>query len=77
MYYRLSRDAFVRSIGDYGYIYSQLTKHDRTYTESGKAFLLTLSREPQSLESLCKKACEFFEDVSPANFWIRLRKTAT
>ncbi|MCI5600498.1 MAG: radical SAM protein [Hallerella porci] len=74
MYYRLSRDAFVRSIGDYGYIYSQLTKHDRTYTESGKAFLLTLSREPQSLESLCKKACEFFEDVSPADIQNDMRE---
>ncbi len=45
-YYRLSRDSFVRSIGELGYIYSQLTKHDRTYTDSGRILLNTLSREP-------------------------------
>lgn len=65
MFYRLSRDSFVRSIGPYGYIYSQLTKHDRTYTEEGIAFLSALSREPQSLETLARKACTFFEGVSP------------
>ncbi len=65
MFYRLSRDSFVRTIGPYGYIYSQLTKHDRTYTEEGIAFLSALSREPQNLETLAKKACAFFEGVSP------------
>ncbi len=65
MFYRLSRDSFVRTIGRYGYIYSQLTKHDRTYTEEGIAFLSALSREPQSLATLAGKACEFFEGVSP------------
>lgn len=64
-YYRLSRDSFVRTIGSYGYIYSQLTKHDRTYTEEGIAFLSVLSREQQSLETLAGKACEYFEGVSP------------
>lgn len=36
MFYRQSRDTFVRSIGEYGYIYSQFTKHDRTYTQEGR-----------------------------------------
>ena len=36
MFYRQSRETFVRSIGEYGYIYSKLTKHDRTYTQEGK-----------------------------------------
>ena len=65
MFYHQSRDTFIRSIGDYGYIYSQLTKHDRTYTQEGKAFLSVISREPQSLEELSAKACEYFEDVTP------------
>lgn len=65
MFYRLSRDSFVRTIGPYGYIYSQLTKHDRTYTEEGIAFLSALSREPQNLETLAEKACAFFKGVSP------------
>ena len=28
MFYRLSRDTFTRPIGDFGYIFSQLAKHD-------------------------------------------------
>lgn len=64
MFYRQSRDTFIRSIGEYGYIYSQLTKHDRTYTQEGRAFLSVISREPQSLEKLSTKVCEFFEDVT-------------
>ena len=65
MFYRQSRDTFIRSIGEYGYIYSQLTKHDRTYTQEGRAFLSVISREPQSLHELSEKACEYFEEVSP------------
>lgn len=64
MFYRQSRDTFIRSIGEYGYIYSQLTKHDRTYTQEGSVFLSVISREPQSLQKLSAKACECFEGVS-------------
>ena len=65
IHYRLSRDSFVRSIGEFGYIYSQLTKHDRTYTDSGRIFLNTLSREPQSLDALVAKACSQFDGATP------------
>ena len=65
MFYRQSRDTFIRSIGEYGYIKSQLTKHDRTYTQEGRVFLSAISREPQSLEELSAKVCEFFEDITP------------
>ncbi|MBR2862585.1 MAG: radical SAM protein [Bacteroidaceae bacterium] len=67
MFYRQSRDTFIRSIGEYGYIFSQLTKHDRTYTQEGRAFLEVLSRVPQSIESLAVKACEYFEEISPSD----------
>lgn len=67
MFYRQSRDTYIRSIGEYGYIYSQLTKHDRTYTQEGRAFLEVLSREPQSLETLATKASEYFDDITPAD----------
>jgi len=74
MYYRQSRDTFIRSIGEYGYIKSQLTKHDRTYTQESQAFLEVLSREPQSLEELSIKACEYFEDVIPADIQNDMRE---
>jgi radical SAM protein with 4Fe4S-binding SPASM domain len=66
MLYRLCKDTFTRSINDYGYIYSQLTKHDRTYGESGKDFLEALSRKPQTLEALLEKIMQKYENV-PAN----------
>jgi hypothetical protein len=72
MFYRQSRDTFIRSIGEYGYIYSQLTKHDRVYTQESVAFLDIISREPQSLETLAVKACEYFEGVSPADVSVLL-----
>jgi len=64
MLYRLCQDTFVRSIGTYGYIYSQLTKHDRTYSESGRVFLETLSRKSQTLETLLEKITQKFDGVS-------------
>lgn len=60
-HYRLHRDAFVREIGPYGYVYSQLTKHDRTYDETGRDFLLALSRQPQDFETLLQKILSLYE----------------
>ena len=67
MFYRQSRDTFIRSIGEYGYIYSQLTKHDRIYAQEGRAFLEVLSRKPQSFETLVVKVSEYFNDVTPTD----------
>jgi len=64
MFYRLCQDTFIRSIGQYGYIYSQLTKHDRTYSESGRVFLEALSRKPQTLETLLERIMQKFDGVS-------------
>jgi len=72
--YRLGKDSFIRLIGDYGYIYSQLTRHDRTYGESGRDFLETLSREPQSLDALLEKLMQKFEGVSYAELTSDLRE---
>jgi len=64
MLYRFCKDTFARSIGGFGYIYSQLTKHDRTYSESGRVFLQSLSRQPQSLDALLGKITQEFDGVS-------------
>lgn len=61
MFYRLSRNTFVRQVWEYGYIVSQLTKHDRIYNGSGMFFLSALSREPQSFETLLAKILEAVE----------------
>lgn len=84
MKFRLNRNSFVRQIGDLGYIYSQLTKHDRNYDASGAVFLKALSREPQEFDEILKKVLlsfanppvsqvradlkEFLEDLASDNY---------
>ena len=62
MKYRLNKNSFVRKIGDYGYIYSQLTKHDRNYDAAGSVFLSALSRKPQEFEEILSKVLPEFID---------------
>ena len=54
MLIRLSKNSFTRIYDDgtLGYITNQLTRHDRTYTESGAVFLSRISREPQNIETI-------------------------
>jgi len=59
MLYRLLNTTYVRVIGELGYIYSELTSHDRIYDNT--SFIQTLSRTPQSFETLLEKACANFE----------------
>ena len=59
MLIRLSKNSFVRIYdgGRLGYINNQLTRHDRTYKETGADFLMQISRtsrqENEMVESLC------------------------
>jgi radical SAM protein with 4Fe4S-binding SPASM domain len=59
MLYRLSNTAYIRTIGELGYIYSELTKHDRIYDNA--VFTKVLSRSPQSFETLLEKVSTDFE----------------
>jgi putative radical SAM domain protein len=63
MKYRLNRNSFVRHIGNYGYVYSQLTKHDRSYDASGSVFLNALSRGPCEFNSIFEKVMSAFVDA--------------
>lgn len=60
--YRLCRDSFIRTIEQYGYITSQLTKHDRVYDAIGRMFLISLSRTPQKIDTLLEKVVAHFEN---------------
>lgn len=64
MKYRLNKNSFVRNVGNYGYIYSQLTKHDRNYDASGAVFLNALSREPQEFNEILERILKVFIDAS-------------
>lgn len=63
MKYRLSRNSFVRRLGDYGYIINQLTKHDRVYNLSGAVFLSSLSRNVKSLEEGVNEVIKSFINI--------------
>ena len=63
MKYRLSKHSFIRAFGMYGYIFSNLTKHDRVYTESGKYFLKTITRTPRDFEDGLNELLELFKDA--------------
>ena len=54
MLIRQSKNSFIRIYDDgtLGYITNQLTRHDRTYTESGADFLSQISREPKEITSI-------------------------
>jgi len=49
---KLSKNAFVRRPHGQGYITNQMTRWDRSYDEAGTDFLMTLSREPQDVETI-------------------------
>lgn len=59
---KLSANSFVRLIDDgtIGYITNQLTKHDRTYNETGADFLAQLTRQPQSVDEIVDRLCSLY-----------------
>lgn len=62
--FRLSENSFVRFFDDYGYIVSQLTKHDYLYDKIGQVFLQHISRDPHDFLETSKKLHSLFIDVS-------------
>jgi radical SAM protein with 4Fe4S-binding SPASM domain len=66
MLYRQKFDTFIRIYDDCGYITNKSDFGDRIVDASGAVFLAALSREPQSLETLCSKISKTFVDVDTA-----------
>lgn len=60
MLYRLSNHSFIREFSEFGYILSNLTKHDRVYNYSGKYFLKTISREIKDFKTGLNEISEIF-----------------
>ncbi len=63
MLVRLSKNSFVRIYdnGKLGYITNQLTRHDRTYDESGADFLSQITRQPVSVDDAVDKICLLYK----------------
>ena len=62
---RQSKNSYIRIYdgGKLGYITNQLTRHDRTYDETGADFLSQISRQPQDVQLLVDNLCKLYEDV--------------
>lgn len=63
MFVRQSKNTFIRTTDHYGYITNQLTRHDRTYDESGADWLREISREPQEIENIVQRLLTIYEDA--------------
>ena len=63
MFTRLSKNSFIRIYdeGKLGYINNQLTKHDRTYTESGADFLKQIDRLPKNEKDIVDELCKIYD----------------
>ena len=64
-YYRQKFDTFIRNYDGAGYITNTGNFSDRVVNGSGTVFLTALSREPQTLDTLVRKASDVFIDVKP------------
>ena len=62
---RQSKNSYIRIYdgGKLGYITNQLTRHDRTYDETGADFLSQISRQPQDVQLLVDNLCKQYEDA--------------
>lgn len=69
MLIRLSKNSFIRIYdkGQLGYICNQLTRHDRTYDETGADFLAQISREPRQLDALIENLSTIYGEESREN----------
>lgn len=63
MLIRQSKNTFIRTTENYGYVSNQLTRHDRVYDESGAMWLRGLSRESQDIDDVVKRLMEVYEDA--------------
>ena len=64
MLIRQSKNSFIRTTEEYGYITNQLTRHDRVYNESGAEWLHEITRTPQEIDNIVKRLLSKYEGVS-------------
>ena len=67
MLVKQSKNTFIRTTERYGYVTNQLTRHDRTYDESGADWLKEIKREPQDVDDILVRLVALYEDAMKAN----------
>ncbi|MCQ2094403.1 MAG: PqqD family peptide modification chaperone [Bacteroidaceae bacterium] len=65
MLVKQSKNTFIRTTDHYGYVTNQLTRHDRTYDESGADWLKEINREPQEIDDIVARLVTLYEDADP------------
>ena len=63
MYIRQSKNSFIRTTENYGYITNQLTRMDRCYNDTGADWLKELSREPQNIDDIIQRLLQQYEGI--------------
>lgn len=63
MLIRQSKNSYIRIYddGQLGYITNQLTRHDRTYTESGADFLHQITRQPKHINDIINNLATIYD----------------
>ncbi len=61
MLVRQSKNTFIRFIEEKGYITNQMTRHDRSYNETGADFLKEISRQPQDVEDIVARLSHVYD----------------
>ena len=62
MLVRQSKNTFIRHYDDEGYITNQMTRHDRSYNETGSDFLKEITRQPRDVEDIVNHLSEIYDD---------------
>lgn len=60
MLVKLSKNSYVRQMGEYGYITNQLTRLDRVYNETGADFLTRIQKMPLDVDSIIAELHELY-----------------
>jgi len=60
MLVRQSKNTFIRHYDDEGYITNQMTRHDRSYNETGSDFLKEITRQPKDVEEIINHLSEIY-----------------
>lgn len=63
MLVRQSQNTYIRTTERYGYITNQLTRHDRSYNETGAEYLKQISRAPQDVEDIVNRLMKVYMDA--------------
>lgn len=62
MFVRQSKNTFVRFYEGKGYVTNQMTRHDRTYNETGADFLRVISRIPRDVNEIVLELSNLYGD---------------